>query len=147
MDFLRRLFGASPVQTADPAHPPHNDDTNATRAIPERVQPEVVRAALAAGEPLTVIDIREEWEWAQAHLPAQEGRDIRHIPMHSLAARLKELPRDQPIVLLCASGNRSWSMTRSLRAQGYLAQNMEGGIARWAQRGGETARGGKPARS
>ncbi|HEY4101136.1 MAG TPA: molybdopterin-synthase adenylyltransferase MoeB [Gemmatimonadales bacterium] len=78
--------------------------------------------------PPFVLDVREEWEFALAHL---EG--TRLIPLGLLPGRLAELPRGRDLVTLCHHG------TRSLRARDLLiragfgrVQSLEGGIDAWA---------------
>jgi rhodanese-related sulfurtransferase len=103
-----------------------------------------LRQALAAGDSLLVLDVREHYEWAQVHLPF-EGADalpVRHIPMNSVPDQLHDLPADRTIVVMCAHGNRSYGVTHWLNEQGLHASNLTGGITRWAQMGGPTERGG-----
>lgn len=137
---LRRLFGGAPATSPAPARPtPPPDPEPYDIPVPE-TDVAAVRALLEAGEPLLLLDVREPWEWAQAHLPAAMGQ-VRHIPMNGLPERVAELPRDLPIVVFCAHGSRSYSVTHWLREQGYDARNLQGGITRWAQSGGPTERG------
>jgi rhodanese-related sulfurtransferase len=49
-----------------------------------------------------ILDVREPEEWAKYHIP---GATL--IPLGELQNRLSEIPRDQPIVVVCRSGNRS----------------------------------------
>jgi rhodanese-related sulfurtransferase len=54
--------------------------------------------------------------------------------MGEIPARLGDLPRDQPLLVLCHHGARSLHVTRFLRAQGFaLACNVAGGIDAWAR--------------
>jgi rhodanese-related sulfurtransferase len=81
-----------------------------------------------AGEPLTVIDVREAWEWDRVHLPAS-----RLIPLGSLPTQVDALPRVGALILLCHHGARSLHATRFLREIGFgNAVNLSGGIDRWA---------------
>jgi rhodanese-related sulfurtransferase len=57
--------------------------------------------------------------------------------MNSVPGRLAELPKEQPIVVLCAHGSRSFGVTHYLREQGYNALNLKGGITQWHVQGGE----------
>ena len=49
------------------------------------------------------------------------------FPMGHLSAQLHELPKDKPIYLICASGNRSLAMTSFLMRAGYDAYSVSGG--------------------
>jgi rhodanese-related sulfurtransferase len=90
-----------------------------------------------------MLDVREDDEWAEAHI---EG--ALHIPMHQLPNRLHyepdTLPRDAPVVVVCHSGNRSAHVTAWLAQQGYDAYNMSGGMVAWAASGQPMASGPSP---
>jgi rhodanese-related sulfurtransferase len=51
-----------------------------------------------------------------------------NIPLHSLRARLEELPRTGPIAVYCAAGQRGYYAVRMLRQHGFDARNVAGGI-------------------
>lgn len=76
---------------------------------------------------LQLLDVREDAEWAAGRI---EG--ARHIPLAELPGRLGELDRNRPVVALCRSGNRSGQAAQYLRQAGLSAQNMDGGLKRWA---------------
>jgi rhodanese-related sulfurtransferase len=81
------------------------------------------------GEPLVLLDVREDWELAIARL---EG--VLHIPMGQLPDRLGELSREADIVVMCRSGGRSATVVRFLQHQGYSrVRNLAGGIAAWGE--------------
>jgi len=73
------------------------------------------------------VDVREAWEVAQAHIPGMHW-----IPMGEVEARYGEIARDRPVVVYCASGQRSGKVTEWLRARGYdNVYNLAGGILAW----------------
>jgi rhodanese-related sulfurtransferase len=74
-----------------------------------------------------LLDVREDVEWQGGHAP-----DAVHIPMYDVPQRLDELPTDQPIAVICHVGARSAQVAHWLRAQGYDAHNVEGGMDAWA---------------
>jgi rhodanese-related sulfurtransferase len=144
MGFFQRLFGRStasnpPVSSAQqpPKPPPDPEPDEVT--VPE-ISVVDLQSALQQGEPLVVLDVRENYEWAQGHLPTAAGWDVVHMPMNSIPSRLGDLPRDRTVAVLCAHGNRSYSVTHYLNEQGFRARNVTGGIARWAQSGGKVER-------
>jgi len=48
------------------------------------------------------------------------------------------VPRERPVVVYCASGNRSALAADTLRAMGYAdVTSMRGGVRAWADAGGE----------
>lgn len=74
-----------------------------------------------------LLDVRENSEWDEFHVPGTT-----HIPLGELAERVDELPRDQPIVVICRSGNRSQQGRDILLEAGFSdATSMDGGLKEW----------------
>jgi rhodanese-related sulfurtransferase len=82
-----------------------------------------------------LLDVREEWEWDDLHVPGAV-----HIPMHELPARLDELPGTRPLSVICHVGQRSAVVTQWLCEQGVDAQNVRGGMVAWYHAGLPTER-------
>jgi len=75
-----------------------------------------------------ILDVREPQEWDAGHIP---GATL--IPLGQIPDRLSEIPQDQPVVVVCRSGNRSGQATQFLRQSGYgLTTSMSGGMNQWA---------------
>lgn len=86
-------------------------------------------AALDAGAVL--VDVREHFEWRAGH-----ARGAVHLPMMEVPARLDELPRDAPIYLICATGNRSGRVAEYLGQNGFARPiNVRGGTVAWRRAG------------
>ena len=86
---------------------------------------------LEAGDPgLTVIDVREDSEWKEDHIPA-----TMHIPFHQLVHHLDELPSNRPVATLCGGGTRSSIAASILQANGFEPVNVVGGIDAWKSAG------------
>jgi rhodanese-related sulfurtransferase len=84
----------------------------------------------ASPRPL-VVDVREPNEFAAVRLD-----DVVLLPMSSFAARFEELPRDRPLLLMCAAGSRSAAATAHLLRNGYTdVTNVAGGITDWERAG------------
>ncbi len=82
-------------------------------------------------DPPHVIDIREPFEFQQAHLPYAEL-----IPMPKILNNETILPKDHEIVLICRTGRRTRLTTHVLQEQGYEnITNMKGGIVAWEAAG------------
>ncbi len=78
-----------------------------------------------------VLDVREPSEWNEFHAP---GATL--IPLGELAARVDELPRDRPIVVVCRSGNRSQQGRDILLDAGFTnVTSMDGGLNAWRTAG------------
>jgi rhodanese-related sulfurtransferase len=76
-----------------------------------------------------LIDVRELWEVALAHI---EGS--LHMPMGEVPGRAnQELDPEEHIVVFCHAGVRSMNVTVWLRDQGFEhVQSMRGGIDAWS---------------
>ena len=68
---------------------------------------------LASADPV-VIDVREEGEYAEGHIPGAIN-----IPLRTLTSNLDLVPMDQPVVVYCASGHRAGFATTALQTIGY----------------------------
>jgi rhodanese-related sulfurtransferase len=88
------------------------------------------QALLTAPNPPVLLDVREPWEHATAHITPSTL-----IPMNEVPARaFKELDEDQHLLVLCHHGARSLSVAAWLRNQGFdKAQSVAGGIDAWSR--------------
>jgi len=94
------------------------------------ITPAEVKAKLDAGEPVHLLDVREETELA---ICALEGAE--HIPMMSLFLGLRKTTaaQDAELVVLCHTGIRSLEAAQFLRMQGFeSAKSLAGGIDAWS---------------
>ncbi|NCP87510.1 MAG: hypothetical protein CO094_13995 [Anaerolineae bacterium CG_4_9_14_3_um_filter_57_17] len=77
------------------------------------------------------VDVRTQGEWNNFHL-----QDALLIPIDELAARVNEVPRDKPIVVICQSGSRSPRGRDILRQAGFSnITSVSGGLGDWMQLG------------
>ncbi len=98
--------------------------------LPVNVDVQTV-ASLQGQEGVLLLDVREQWEYDEGHIP-----NITLIPMGDIANRLAEIPTDKTVIVTCRSGNRSGQVTEFLRQQGFEnVHNMEGGILAWQEAG------------
>lgn len=87
--------------------------------------------------PALLLDIRERDEFATVRVDGSL-----FIPMSELASRLGEVPRDRPVLVLCASGSRSSAVTGQLLSAGWPdVGNVAGGITTWERMGLPVRRG------
>jgi rhodanese-related sulfurtransferase len=91
--------------------------------MPQQV-PSVTVADLPDG--VTMLDVREPDEWAAGHAP-----DAVHIPLGELAGRLGELPEGESVYVVCRGGGRSAKAAANLKANGWDATNVDGGMRSW----------------
>jgi rhodanese-related sulfurtransferase len=89
-------------------------------------------AANAEHGPAMVLDVREPWEVQTACVQAQDFELVSY-PMHTVPARLQDLPRNRPIACLCHHGGRSMQVAAFLAQQGFShVANIAGGIHAWS---------------
>lgn len=108
MDFIRKFLGA-PTGGLNPAE---------------------AQARMKEKSKLYLLDVRQPEEFRDGHI---SGAKL--IPLGELQQRIKELPKDQEILCICRSGNRSSSATRLLQSAGYQATNLNGGMIAWSRAG------------
>lgn len=77
-----------------------------------------------------------EWQWVDVRTPEERAEgyirdDSVHIELTDLAVRAGEIDRERPVVVYCRSGARSGMAVAALRAGGYDATNLAGGILAW----------------
>ena len=80
-------------------------------------------------EDAVVLDVRETGEWGGGHIGG-----ARHITLGQLDKRLSELDKfkDKPIIVVCASGNRSSSACGQLKKHGFgKVFSLGGGVSSW----------------
>jgi rhodanese-related sulfurtransferase len=76
------------------------------------------------------LDVREDYEWEAGRI---EG--ARHVPLAQLTAAIGDLDPQRPLVVYCRVGSRSQMAAEALRASGWEAYNLAGGLAAWAEQG------------
>ena len=86
-----------------------------------------------------IVDVREPHEYVADHVP---GAVL--IPMGQLPGRAAELDQRTPVYIVCASGNRSATVTGFLRAAGFDAYSVAGGTSEWARSGRPVVGGHAP---
>jgi hydroxyacylglutathione hydrolase len=87
-----------------------------------------------------VIDVRQANEYAAGHVPGSV-----HLTAGSLPDRLDELPRDRPIVTICASGVRASIAASLLRSAGFDDVSwVASGVPAWRAAGHPVVRGERP---
>jgi rhodanese-related sulfurtransferase len=94
---------------------------------------DAVKAKLDAGQKFTLIDVREESEYAKDHLPhaIHMGKGIIE---RDIEGRVPEL--DAHLILYCGGGYRSALAADNLQKMGYSnVESMDGGIREWREKG------------
>ena len=104
-------------------------------ASPNEISPRELLARQQRGEGGALLDVREQNEWNLFRLA-----NAIHLPLARVSTAASEaLARvpDEEIVVYCGRGARSAQAGEMLRAQGYRATSLAGGIAAWVDAGGD----------
>ena len=76
-----------------------------------------------------LLDVREPWEWQLTRIDGS-----RHLPMGEIPARIDELDKTHPTVVICHHGVRSLQVVAFLARLGFAnLHNLQGGIDAWAR--------------
>ena len=87
--------------------------------------------SLTAQPSLPVIDVRTPVEFAEVHVP-----QARSVPLDELKPSSLQLQKDQPVYLLCRSGQRAAKAAEKLVKEGFLQPVVvEGGTLAWIDAG------------
>lgn len=107
-----------------------SDQDEGTGAIGTMLVTELARRlAQGGGEPVQLIDVREQHEWDIARIPG-----ARLVPLGALEKSLHTLDRTREVVLYCKTGVRSRRAARLLLKEGFPRPvNLTGGIAAWSE--------------
>ena len=100
----------------------------------KEVDPKEVHPLVESPNGAVIVDVREQQEFEESHLPG-----ARHVPRGHLESRIEGAVKDRSarVGLYCASGNRSALAAHTLEHElGYEnVQSMTGGITLWKDRG------------
>jgi len=106
----------------------------AAMTTPLAIRARQLQERLQAGEPIQLVDVREDQELAMARL----DHPVIHLPLSRAAEWMDRvdtlLERDQPVAVLCHAGIRSYQFGCWLIEQeGFTAVlNLQGGIDAWS---------------
>ena len=91
------------------------------------IPPAGLQKVLAENPNASVLDVRTPVEFAEVHVP-----QARNIPLDELKTGALQLPKDQPVYLLCRSGQRATKAAEKFARDGYEhAIVVEGGTLAW----------------
>jgi len=91
------------------------------------ISAQVVKNRMGGEHGCMCIDVRTSRDFEEERIPGSES-----IPLESLRRRIKEIPRNGGIVLVCETGARSYQAELVLRSYGYTDVSvLEGGLRMW----------------
>lgn len=95
------------------------------------VSPEDLRTRIDRGDTITVVDLRQPWEYQAGHIPG-----AMHIFIQDIPARVQELPQDTELIFQCGHGVTSLDVAAFVIQQGWPATSVSslmGGMAGWVE--------------
>lgn len=81
------------------------------------------------GPDVVLVDVREDDEWAESHVPY-----ARHVALGTVPDHLDRFSGD-PTYVICKVGGRSHQACEYLAAQGHAVVNVVGGMLAWREAG------------
>lgn len=96
-------------------------------------------AAEDRGDRIRLVDVREDDEWAESHIPWAE-----HVVLGAVPDRLDAFGPDgasEPTYVICKVGGRSMRACEFADAQGKNVINVAGGMMAWWDAGHDTVSG------
>jgi rhodanese-related sulfurtransferase len=109
--------------------------STATTAIDARTVADWMRR----DEPMHILDVRTPAEYESLHIPGSYN-----VPLDTLGEHAEELQRhvNEPVVLVCRSGNRATQAEQRLAAAGMAnIKVLDGGMLSWLSAAGPVNRG------
>ena len=99
-----------------------------------QVTPAETLAMRASDPSVVLIDVREDREWNLGHAAGAV-----HMSRGTLESKIDQaVAREVPVVLYCASGNRSALAAESLMQMGFVnVASMSGGFRGWVDANGD----------
>jgi hydroxyacylglutathione hydrolase len=84
------------------------------------------------GDGVQILDVREEGEWRDSHIPGSV-----HMPYHDIHAVPDGIDPDRPVAVICASGQRSAVGASLLQSYGAreVIHVVDGGVGTWERAG------------
>lgn len=105
----------------------------ASGAMPDRVTPEALLAAIDTGTAPVIVDVRTRREYEAGHVPGAI-----HVPFYTLLVRQDDVPgpRERPVVVYCEHGPRAGLARLALRLAGFAdVRYLDGHMSGWKRRG------------
>ena len=98
---------------------------NAQRGLSDGISPVTLFEELKSDTPPVIIDVRTAREYRDGHLETAIN-----IPLDEIRERLDEVPQNQPVVVHCQAGYRSYVAQQILQNHGWMnVRNLYGGYA------------------
>jgi rhodanese-related sulfurtransferase len=98
------------------------------------IDTKTLMGVLERGQPVTVLDLRKAEDRAEWRIPGSVPFDANDAlkAKDPSAKEEAKLPKGLRVVTVCGAGNSSRTAAEQLRARGYEAMSLEGGMQAWS---------------
>ena len=90
------------------------------------ISPEELKKLIESEKPVTILDVRESWEYENDHI-----HDSINLSVREIGNVTKLVPKDKPVVTVCEHGIRSEYARKVLEKLGYSVRSLSGGMEAW----------------
>jgi rhodanese-related sulfurtransferase len=99
------------------------------------ISPSQLNDIAQGGKPVEVIDVRTPAEFRALHIPIARCQPLESLDPNAFISN--RLLKNEPLYVICRSGNRSVRACTAFRAAGYgdVVVNVEGGTLAWEKAG------------
>ena len=105
-----------------------DDKLEVTASLATDIEPVDLATRLGHMDTLRLLDVREPWEWTVARIGEPQL-----LAMGELEREIETLDQGRELIVYCHHGVRSSVAAAWLRARGFRARNLSGGIDRWSR--------------
>jgi glyoxylase-like metal-dependent hydrolase (beta-lactamase superfamily II)/rhodanese-related sulfurtransferase len=119
---------------ADDGDAGSSEDEMSTEQDRTTIDRDTLREWLDAHQPVTVLDIRTDDDYAQWAIPGSVHINAYEALQNGQLGALAEtdLPRDRPVVTICNAGRVSQTAAALLAERGFDARSLAGGMTAWS---------------
>ena len=104
---------------------------SAVEKIFRSISPADAMRMLQQRDDITFLDVRTPEERSRGYIPGSQLVSFNDVAMGKLP-----IPKDKPVLLVCAVGGRSYFAGQMLSKRGYTeVYNLSGGVKKWYQSG------------
>ena len=130
---LLLLIGCSSDDSPKPTTAEAQASQSASQHPPfQSINPTTAMRLIGDKDNLLIIDVRTTKEIKQYGALANS----QHIEIGTIARNGVPFPKDQPLLIVCAVGGRSYAVGKFLVKRGHTEiYNLSGGLDRWVQQG------------
>jgi rhodanese-related sulfurtransferase len=111
-------------------------------ALTGTITAEELASLIKSGEKVDLIDVRTPAEFREIHAEPAVSLPLDRLSADSLKS-IRTTGTDQPVYVICKSGNRGRQACEKLKAAGINVVNVEGGTTAWAAAGLAVVKGKK----